>query len=67
MITYRDADSDPLIGSNVYRLNVPAEVPDLQFWQIPVYEVNTRALIQNDQGRTSLASTRELVANDDAS
>ena len=67
MITYRDADGDPLIGSNVYRLNVPAEVPVLQFWQIPIYEVSTRALIQNDQGRTSLASTRELTANEDGS
>ncbi len=67
MITYRDSKGDPLIGSNTYRLNVPGEVPVAQFWQIPVYEVSTRALIQNDQGRTSLAGNREMVANDDGS
>jgi hypothetical protein len=42
-------------------------VPLKQFWQIPVYEVRTRALIQNEQGRTSLSSTRKMVANDDGS
>jgi hypothetical protein len=67
MITYTDANGDYLIGSNTYRLNVPAEVPVAQFWQIPVYEVRTRALIQNEQGRTSLAGNREMVANADGS
>jgi hypothetical protein len=67
MFTYRDADGNALIGSNTYRLKVPANVPVKQFWQIPVYEVRTRALIQNEQGRTSLSSTRKMVANDDGS
>lgn len=67
MTNYRDAEGNPLIGSNTYRLNVPGDVPVAQFWQIPVYEVSTRALIQNEQGRTSLSSTREMVANDDGS
>lgn len=67
MITYRDAEGRSLIGSNTYRLNVPGDVPIKQFWQIPVYEVRTRALIQNEQGRTSLSSTRELAANGDGS
>jgi hypothetical protein len=67
MMTYRDADGDALIGSNTYRLKVPGDVPVKQFWQIPVYQVSTRALIQNEQGRTSLSSTREMVANEDGS
>lgn len=67
MISYTDADGEYLIGSNTYRLNVPADVPVAQFWQIPVYEVRNRALIQNEQGRTSLAGNRELAANDDGS
>lgn len=58
MMTYRDADGNALIGSNTYRLKVPADVPVKQFWQIPVYEVRTRALIQNEQGRTSLPPFR---------
>lgn len=67
MITYRDADGNSLIGSHTYRLNVPDDVPVKQFWQIPVYEVRTRALIQNKQGRTSLSSTQKLKTNDDGS
>ncbi len=67
MTTYRDADGNSLNGSNTYRLRVPAEVPVKQFWQIPVYEVATRALINTDQKRTSLASTDDLKRNEDGS
>ena len=67
MATYRDAEGNFLIGSNTYRLRVPAMVPVKQFWQIPVYEVATRALINTDQKRTSLSSTQELAKNDDGS
>lgn len=67
MITYRDSNGNPLIGSYTYRLKVPADVPVKQFWQIPVYQVSTRALIQNDQRRTSLASTDELAKDPDGS
>jgi len=67
MATYRDADGDFLIGSHTYRLRVPANVPVAQFWQIPVYEVATRAMINTDQQRVSLASTDDLSRNDDGS
>ena len=67
MIVYRDANGDPLIGSNTYRLRVPPDVPVAQFWQIPVYEVATRAMINAPQQRTSLSSTDDLVLNDDGS
>jgi len=67
MTSYRDADGNPLLGQHTYRLNVPADVPVAQFWQIPVYEVATRALINADQQRTSLSSTDELVRNEDGS
>ncbi len=46
---------------------MPADVPVTQFWQIPVYEVATRAMINTDQKRTSLSSTDDLVKNDDGS
>ncbi len=67
MTTYRDADGHSLIGSNLYRLRVPADVPVKQFWQIPVYEVATRALIATDQGRSSLSDRDELRLNSDGS
>ncbi len=67
MSAYKDADGNFLIGSNTYRLRVSADVPVTQFWQIPVYEVATRAMINTDQKRTSLSSTDDLVKNDDGS
>ena len=67
MVTYRDSDGNVLIGSHTYRLRVPANVPVKQFWQIPVYEVATRAMINTDQKRTSLSSTDDLVKNEDGS
>jgi len=67
MTTYRDADGNVLLGQHTYRLHVPAEVPVKQFWQIPVYEVATRALINTDQQRTSLSSTVDLTVNEDGS
>ncbi len=64
---YQDEDGELLIGSNTYRLRVPAEVPVAQFWQIPVYEVATRSLINTDQQRSTLSGTDELHRNDDGS
>jgi hypothetical protein len=42
-------------------------VPVNQFWQIPVYEVSTRAMINTDQGRASIKSTDDLRRNEDGS
>jgi hypothetical protein len=65
MSGYRDKNGNSLIGSNTYRLHVPADVPVAQFWQIPVYEVATRSLIVTAQNKSTLSSTEELVTNDD--
>lgn len=51
MIAYRDTNGEPLDGSHTYRLRIPPEPPVAQFWQIPVYEVKTRSLINTDQHR----------------
>jgi hypothetical protein len=67
MTVYKDKDGNFFNGSNTYTLNVPAEVPVKQFWQIPVYEVSTRAMINAPQQRTSLASTDDLAKNEDGS
>ncbi len=66
-VVYQDKDGDWLIGSNTYRLRVPAKVPVKQFWQIPVYEVETRSMIDTDQKKSALSSTKDLQKNDDGS
>jgi len=64
---YQDKDGNWLIGSNTYRLRVPADVPVKQFWQIPVYEVATRSMIDTDQKKSTLSGTEDLKRNDDGS
>ena len=44
-----------------------ANVPVKLFWQLPVYEVATRALIHTDQKRSVLSSTEQLKKNADGS
>jgi hypothetical protein len=67
MTTYRDKDGNDLIGSHTYRLRVQAKVPVQQFWQIPVYEVATRSMIDTDQKKSALSSTDDLRKNEDGS
>ena len=43
--------------------NAPAEL----FWSIVVYDVNTRTLIFNDEGRAALSSRTGLIENNDGS
>jgi len=66
MSTFRDKDGNPLIGTHTYRLRVPAEVPVAQFWQIPVYDVERRAMIDNGQ-RSTISGTDDVKRNDDGS
>lgn len=44
--TYETKDHERLNGSNVYHLNVPANVPTTQFWAVDVYDAATGAFIR---------------------
>ncbi len=68
LCSFRDANGDPLNGSNLYRFTMPADVPVGQFWQFPVYSTRTRSFVQTDQRRATITSTdEELITNDDGS
>ena len=68
LTTYRDNDGNILNGSNTYRFRMPPNVPVAQFWQLPIYAVDSRAFVNTDQGRATLSSTDEgLVTNADGS
>jgi len=58
---YKDKDGDWLDGSKTYRLRVPPNAPVEQFWSLTVYDVNTRALIQNKEQRADRSSRMDLV------
>jgi hypothetical protein len=70
LTNYRDANDDWLIGSNLYKLNIPANVPEKNFWSVVVYDALTRATIKNGvqplPGISSLSADK-LLQNKDGS
>jgi len=70
LMNYRDADENFLKGSNTYHLQIPADVPALNFWSLVVYDAETRSMINN--GLQPLPAIRSLdsdnlIQNDDGS
>jgi hypothetical protein len=64
---YKDKQGGWLDGSETYRLRVPPKAPVEQFWSLTIYDVNTRALIQNKEQRADRSSRMDLVTNADGS
>ena len=48
VIGLRDAEGNPLDGSQTYKINIPDNVPAKRFWDITVYDNQTRSLLQTD-------------------
>ena len=70
LINYRDADENFLIGSNTYHLNIPADIPALNFWSVVVYDAETRSMIKNNvQPLPAIRSldSDKLIQNEDGS
>jgi hypothetical protein len=67
LAAFRDSNGEYLNGSHTYRLRFPPHVPVKQFWQVPIYDAETRSFIDTDQKRCSVTSTEELVQNPDGS
>ena len=66
---YRDSEHNGLNGGFHYSLTVPGDVPIAEtFWTVTVYNVDNRAIIDNDLGRADVGSNIEgTVRNDDGS
>ena len=65
LAAYKDDAGQWLDGAKSYELVVPSDVPMLNFWSVVLYDNDTRAMIENPQGKTEVNSRQELVANDD--
>ena len=66
--SYADAEGHWLDGAKSYTLHVPADVPAKLFWSATVYSVDTRCLVDNEQGRGDRGSRDpDLVVNEDGS
>jgi hypothetical protein len=64
---YKDKAGAWLDGGRSYRLRVPPNPPIKLFWSVTVYDVDTRALILNEQKIADRSSRMDLRKNADAS
>jgi hypothetical protein len=64
---YKDKAGKWLDGANLYRLRVPADPPIKLFWSVTAYDIDTRALILNEQKVADRSSRMELRKNADGS
>jgi hypothetical protein len=67
IFTSRDSDGNHLDGSHSYKLNVPANIPAKDFWEICVYDTKTRSIINTGRPMSALNSYMNLPANVDGS
>jgi len=64
---YKDKAGKWLDGGNSYRLRVPPNPPIKLFWSVTLYDVDTRALILNEQKIADRSSRMDLRKNEDGS
>ena len=64
---YKDKDGGWLDGGTSYRLRVPPDPPIKLFWSVTLYDVDTRALILNEQKIADRSSRMDLRKNEDGS
>jgi hypothetical protein len=65
--SFVDKEGQPFDGAKSYRLRVPPNPPAKLFWSVTVYDVDTRALIQNPAQKPDRVSTEGLIRNADGS
>ena len=66
LLTSRDSGGERLDGGTTYSLTVPANVPVDQFWSVLVYDFGDATFLDGLY-KYGVASTEELVANEDGS
>jgi hypothetical protein len=68
VIGLRDSEGEILDGTNTYKLHIPANVPAKRFWEITVYDNQTRCMLQTDQRLPGVRSIQsDIVQNADGS
>lgn len=66
--SYRDRMGHAFDGAKGYRLHVPPNPPAKQFWSVTLYDVDTRAIIQNREQIADRSSRQpDLIKNADGS
>lgn len=57
VIGLRDSEGRRLDGSKTYKLHVPPNVPAKRFWDVTVYDNQTRSLLQTDYAYPGVTSS----------
>jgi len=65
-IAFNDADGNPLLGDDSYKLTLPADVPAALFWSLTLYEAENASGLATEARRfPSLGSRDNPVVNED--
>jgi hypothetical protein len=67
IFTTRDDAGNHLNGSNSYTLSIPANVPAKDFWEVTVYDVKTRSILDTGRPKSAVNSYVDLPVNADGS
>lgn len=67
LTAYKDKAGEWLDGGRSYRLRVPPNPPIKLFWSVTLYDVDSRALILNEQKIADRSSRMDLRKNEDGS
>jgi hypothetical protein len=68
VIGLRDSKGGILDGTHTYKLHVPPNVPAKRFWEITVYDNQTRCMLQTDQRLPGITSQdKDIIENADGS
>jgi hypothetical protein len=63
-----DAKGDPLDGGKNYKVHLPPNIPEKNFWSFTLYDNQSRSMLQTDQQYPSVGSlTKGMVVNPDKS
>jgi hypothetical protein len=67
IFTTRDGSGSRLNGSNAYTLNIPANVPAKDFWEVTVYDPKTRSILDTGRPKSAVNSYVNLPVEKDGS
>ena len=67
MIAFNDQNGDPLVGSNHYKVNLPANIPAKLFWSVTLYEAENASGLDNGQPFPSLGTLNHPEQAEDGS
>ena len=64
----RDSEGRPFDGSKTYKLHILPNVPAANFWDVTIYDMQTRSLLQTDQDFPGVTSKdKAVIQNSDGS